>query len=264
MDVHFECTQCGNCCRDLKLPLTVVEAINWLTDGYSVQIICEALPWLKEPPADDRKAAHRWQRSFAATSGSMPSRVVVILAANFAGSCPNLMADMRCGIYERRPLVCRVYPAEINPFLQLDVARKACPPEAWGVEHPLLLRDGRVVDARVRESIRQSRDTDRRNVEIKRRLCMALNLNSTALADEGFVVHSPDRAGLLTQLARAVEKPDVETVDTQWRFISNRAETVDSLAVQGALVSIARANDKSPYEYLGFHPPSIGAANPRL
>ncbi len=264
MDVHFDCTRCGNCCRDLKLPLTVLEAMDWLTNGHSVQIICEALPWLKEPPADDRKAAHRRQRSFAAMSGSMPSRVVVILAANFVGSCPNLMADMRCGIYERRPLVCRVYPAEINPFIQLDAARKACPPEAWSIEHPLLLRDGRVVDARVREDIRQSRDTDRRDVEIKRRLCIALNLYSAARAEEGFVVHSPDRAVLLTHLARAVEEPDIETVDTQWRFISNRAETVDSLAVQGALVSIAGANDQSGYEYLGFLPPSFGAANPQL
>ena len=42
MDVHFDCTQCGNCCRDLKLPLTVLEAMDWLTDGHSVQIICEA------------------------------------------------------------------------------------------------------------------------------------------------------------------------------------------------------------------------------
>jgi hypothetical protein len=50
-------------------------------------------------PADDQKAAHRKRRSFAALSGSMPTRVVVILAANLAGACPNLMADMRCGIY---------------------------------------------------------------------------------------------------------------------------------------------------------------------
>jgi len=230
--------------------------MDWLTAGHSVQLICEATPWLEEPPADDRKAAHRRRRSFAAVSGSMPARVVVILAANFAGSCPNLMTDMRCGIYERRPLVCRVYPAEINPFIKLDAARKSCPTEAWSVEHPLLLRDGHVADARVRANIRQSRDTDRRNVAIKRRLCMALNLNSAALADEGFVVHSPDRGVLLTELARAAEDGDTETADADWCFISNRAETVASLAVHGALASLAGTSGKPPFEYLGFHPPS--------
>ena len=256
MDVHFGCTQCGNCCRGLKLPLTVLEAVDWLKDGHSVQLICEAVPWPGEPPADDRKAAHRRRRSFAVTSGSMPSRVVVILAANFAGSCPNLMTDMRCGIYERRPLVCRVYPAEINPFIQLDPTRKACPTEAWNAEHPLLLRDGRIVDARVRENIRQSRKTDGREVEIKRCLCAAMNLNAAALAEEGFVVHSPDRAVLLKELARAMQRTDAVNADTQWCFVSNRAETVAALAALGAVAALAGARGISSCEYLGFHPPS--------
>jgi len=255
MDIHFDCTRCGKCCHDLKLPLTVLEAVAWLEDGHLVQLICEAIPWLGEPPAGDQKAAHRRRRSFAAASGSMPSRVVVILAANFSGSCPNLLTDMRCGIYERRPLVCRVYPAEINPFIRLDPARKACPTEAWDAQHPLLLRDGRVVDARVRENIRQSRDTDAREVEIKRRLCMALNLNAAALADEGFVVHSPDRAVLLAELARAMEQTDAISADAQWCFVSNRAETVAALAALGAVAAFAGARGLSPAEYLGFHPP---------
>jgi Fe-S-cluster containining protein len=110
--------------------LTAAEAVEWLTDGHQVQLICDASPWPEEPPADDHNAAHRRRRSFAVMSGSMPARVVVILVANLAGACPNLMADMRCGIYERRPLVCRIYPAEINPFVQLEPQKKACPPEA--------------------------------------------------------------------------------------------------------------------------------------
>lgn len=260
MDIHFDCTRCGNCCRDLKLPLTVLEAVDWLKDGHAVQLICDATPWPGEPPADDLKAAHRRRRSFAVASGSMPSRVVVILAANFAGPCPNLMTDMRCGIYERRPLVCRVYPAEINPFIQLDPTRKACPTEAWGREHPLLLRDGRVVDARVRENIRRSRETDRREVEIKRRLCLALNLSAAALADEGFVVHSPDRAVLLTELTRVMEQTDAVSADAQWCFVSNRAESVAALAALGAVASLAGARGVSTFEYLGFHPPEPAIA----
>src|SRR5450631_1131003 len=69
MDLHFKCTQCGKCCRDIKLPLTVSEAMDWLRCGHPVQVICEALPWLEEPPADDLKAAHRRRRSFATMAG---------------------------------------------------------------------------------------------------------------------------------------------------------------------------------------------------
>ena len=47
-------------------------------------------------------------------SGSLPTRVVVILTGAYEGPCPNLQPDMRCGIYEQRPLVCRIYPAEIK------------------------------------------------------------------------------------------------------------------------------------------------------
>jgi Fe-S-cluster containining protein len=260
MDLHYNCTQCGKCCRDIKLPLTVLEAMDWLRSGHPVQIICEALPWPEEPPADDRKAAHRRRRSFATMSGSMPTRVVSILAANLTGPCPNLQADMRCGIYERRPLVCRIYPAEINPFVQLDPAKKACPPEAWTVDHPLIQRDGRVVDDRVRQDIQQSRDTDAREVGIKRRLCAALELNAAALADEGFVVYSPDGAALLTELARAVDHPDGETIETQWRFISNRAETIDSLALRGAIGSHVRERDNGSFEYFAMRPASTSAA----
>jgi Fe-S-cluster containining protein len=242
------------------LPLTVLEALDWLRTGRSVQIICEALPWVEEPPADDLKAAHRRRRSFATLSGSMPARVMVILAANLEGPCPNLQADLRCGIYESRPLVCRIYPAEINPFLRLDPANKACPPEAWTADHPLIQRDGRVVDDRVREDIQQSRDTDARDVDIKRRLCAALQLNSTSVADEGFVVYSPNGAALLTELARAVDDPDSGTIETQWRFISNRTETIASLAMRGAVGSHVRERDNGSFEYLGFRPSSASAA----
>ena len=196
MSLNFECTQCGRCCRDLKLPLTVTEALDWLRDGHDVQLLCDAVPWPVEPDPEDLKAAHRRRRSFATMSGLLPARVVVILAANLAGACPNLQADFRCGIYQRRPLVCRIYPAEINPLVRLDPANKACPPEAWASDRPLLQREGRVVDAVVRRDIQQSRDTDAVTTEVKRRLCSALHVEYAALVDEGFVVYSPERSVL--------------------------------------------------------------------
>ncbi|MEA3197621.1 MAG: hypothetical protein QOF32_1673, partial [Gammaproteobacteria bacterium] len=245
-------TQCGKCCRNLKLPLTVSEAIDWLTAGREVQLICEAVPWPNEPPADDQKAAYRRRRSFATMSGSTPTRVVVILAANLAGACPNLQADMRCGIYERRPLVCRIYPVEVNPFAQLEPAKKACPPEAWTADRPLLQRDGRALDELVRRNIQRWRDTDVHDVEIKARLCAALDLNCAAVADEGFVVHSPDGAAFLAALTQAVHPNDSATDHGDWRFVSHRSETIDSLEAGGAVVLPAREGERMPYEYIGF------------
>jgi Fe-S-cluster containining protein len=261
MDLNFECTQCGKCCRNLKLPLTVPEAQAWLKDGHDVQLICDAVPWPQEPEPEDHKAAHRGRRSFAAMSGSMPTRVVAVLAANLAGACPNLQADLRCGIYERRPLVCRIYPAEINPFVKLNPAQKACPPEAWTVDHPLLQRDGRLVDGLVRRNIELSRDTDARNAEVKRRLCTVLRLECAALADEGFVVYSPERGLLLAALDRAVSDRDVADRDAEraaasWRFVSNRSETIDSLSARGAVSVLASAGGHPSFEYIGFRPPS--------
>ena len=132
MDIHFSCTQCGKCCRDTKIPLTVAEAINWLKRGDEVQLLCEASPWLGALDSDPR-AAHFKRRSFAVMSGSMPTRVVVMLVANVVGACPNLLADRRCGIYEDRPLVCRIYVRQksMYPFIALKRENKACPPEAW-------------------------------------------------------------------------------------------------------------------------------------
>lgn len=260
--MNFECTQCGKCCRGLKLPLTVAEALDWLREGHEVQLLCDAVPWAVEPDPSDLKAAHRRRRSFAAMSGSLPTRVVAILAANLAGVCPNLQADNRCGIYERRPLVCRIYPAEINPFVQLDPAGKLCPPEAWASDRPLLQRDGRVVDAVVRQDIQVSRDTDAQNTDIKRRLCAALQIDCAALVDEGFVLYSPDRAVLLSALVRAIDGHDPQP-EASWRFVSNQSGTIDALTQRGALGAVVGAGVNASFEYLGFLAPSAAATPDR-
>ncbi len=97
MDVHFKCTQCGKCCRDSRVPLTVAEAISWLNRGHPVQLICEASPWPEGLADEDPKAAHFKRRSFAVMSGTMPTRVVVILALRITPAraqtcCPTCVA----------------------------------------------------------------------------------------------------------------------------------------------------------------------------
>lgn len=258
MSLNFECTQCGKCCRDLKLPLTVPETLAWLRDGHDVQLLCDAAPAALESDPADLQAAHRHRRSFPAMSGSVPTQVVAILAANLAGACPNLQADHRCGIYERRPLVCRIYPAEINPFVRLEPANKLCPPEAWAAERPLLQLAGRVVDPVVRQDIQSSRDADAAATDIKRRLCAALHMDCAAVVDEGFVVYSPERLRLLAALERAIDGDDPEP-DACWRFVSNRPGSIEALTQRGALGSVVGAGVNASFQYIGFLPEPVAA-----
>ncbi len=201
-NTDFGCTQCGKCCRDTKVPLTVAEAMQWLSRGDEVQLLCEASLWPEALDGEPR-AAHFKRRSFPVMSGSMPARVVVMLVANVVGACPNLLSDLRCGIYADRPLVCRIYPAEINPLVALMPQNKACPPEAWAEDQPVLLQGGVLRDETIRRDIELSRAADALDADLKYRLCLGLNLAHTALVHEAVLVYSPAANTLLSALAAA-------------------------------------------------------------
>jgi Fe-S-cluster containining protein len=250
VDLNFSCTQCGKCCHKTKVSLTVQESLDWLQDGHPVQVICEASLWPPPLAPEDPKHAHFKRRSFAATSGSIGMRVIAILAADVPGACPHLLPDMRCGIYERRPLVCRIYPVEINPFVELKVENKACPAEAWAPEFPLLQRDGRVVSEVIRQDIQRSRDTDARDVGVKSALCAVLRVAETALTREGLLVYSPSAGELRHALAFAVENAGAEAPDTAWRFVTDRPETLERLATAGADAVLARDLGAGAPQYL--------------
>ncbi len=252
MDIHFDCTMCGKCCHDLKLPLGVDEAIAWLRRGNDIQILCEAVPWPEEPAADNLVAQHKRRRSFPALSGDLPTRVVVILAGAFEGACPNLQADLRCGIYQDRPRVCRIYPAEINPFIQLAPEQKGCPPEAWSASHPVFIKGGRLVRAETLALVEESRAIDAADAMVKAAACALLDIDTAALANEGFVVHSRphEQALLALEQARGQSTSDDRLQD--WRFVSNRHETVATLGSVGAVGSLVSGMDTPGFAYLGF------------
>lgn len=257
--LHFSCTMCGKCCHDLRLPLSVDEAIGWLGNGGEVECFCEAIPWPLEPAADDLPARHKRRRSFAARSGKLPVRVIVNLVASYEGACPFLQADLRCGVYETRPRVCRIYPAEVNPFVELDPARKACPPEAWSPENRVLARGGVIVDAQIAALAAQSREADAQDASVKAALCASLGISTAALSNEGFAIHSPDRDALYRAL-RAARESGLREADLhdepdamQWSFASNRAPTRTVLEEIGANVTPLRNNATNACRYLGFH-----------
>ena len=256
MNVHFECTQCGRCCHNLKLPLSVAEAIAWLEDGHAVEVLCEAAPQDREPDATDALGWHRRSRSFAACSGVLPVRISVVLAATFDGACPHLQADQRCGNYERRPLVCRIYPAEVRPGMVLQPTHKACPPEAWTAERPILLHQGHVADADLRTMIQRSRDDSVQDVATKARACAALGLSCAGLADEGWAIHAPAAATLLRELRLASQAGAPIAPAGSWQVWSNRRSTVAELVRAGAASEFADPAIHRSWAYRGLHPAS--------
>jgi len=249
-DITFACTMCGRCCYKHNLPLTVEEAISWLEEDGKVHVYCEADIWSGEPPTEDLRAAHRKRRSFAASSGSSRVRVTALLVAIASGGCKNLGADSLCRIYERRPLVCRIYPAEVSPFIQLDINRKACPPEAWA-GGATLMSHGRIVDTDMQRLVEKSRQIDQEDAPKKARLCRYLSIDVAALAGEGFVSYDFDRKTLLDAL-RSVQRAELESVpqDRGWRLYSPSLSGCESLRAKGVDVAAKRPAD--PYSFISF------------
>jgi Fe-S-cluster containining protein len=231
--IDFECTQCGTCCHGLRLPLTITEAIAWLARGGNVELLCEAIPWQSEPEPDQLVAAHKRRRSFPAASGALPVRVIVVLAARFEDACPNLQDDQRCGIYHERPLVCRIYPAEINPFIALQPAHKVCPPEAWMKPLPML-REGRIVDAQIWADVSKSRASDEREAPLKARLCTMLGIDIAEFSTIGFAVHHPDQQALLEALRTVAATPSAEIVAAAAPVAAHVGGNTVNAAVTGA------------------------------
>ncbi|MEI6000432.1 YkgJ family cysteine cluster protein [Paraburkholderia bengalensis] len=251
--IRFSCTQCGKCCHNLRLPLSLSETAGWLNRGGNVQIFCEAIPWPQEPAAGNLQARHKRDRSFAAVSGDLPIRVVVSVVASFDGPCPHLLPNMRCGAYDVRPLVCRIYPAEVNPFIELAPTSKACPPEAWAVDQPVFWAAGKAVDLVTVRASEQLRTIDFHEAPIRARLCSLLGIANAALANEGFVIHSVKREALLAALSR-INMDAVSDLDrSDWEFVTSKASTRETLLEIGArVVDRDAVSPTGSMEYLAF------------
>lgn len=249
MNIHFNCTQCTKCCQHTKIPVTVAESIDWLNDGNQIQVLCEASPWM---PAEELKAAYLMQRSFAARSGTLPIRVTVTLIAKVAGNCPNLLPDTRCRIYERRPLVCRIYPAEINPFTQLDPHKKGCPPEAWSSNYPVLQRSDGTTVAPVHEDIQRFRSTNTSDIPAKQKLCAALNLTTAAVSQEAFFIYSLPMTDIQQALSALKTETPTDSAKMQWQLITDRDQTLARLNEACAMAAHPRDVPAGPYEFIGL------------
>ncbi len=206
----------------------------WAKRGGLVQIMCHAAP-----DADDtgETVEYKRKRRFIAKSGDLLIRVQVILVARFEGACPNLQQDMRCGIYDQRPNVCRIYPAEIMPGIVVNPASRLCPPEAWNDGQPVFLTDdSQVVDTVTRAAIAATRAAGLVDLKAHQSLVAALGIDVAALENEGFTVWKIDRARLIAALDDSVVAGANDNTDavSQWRFMTLRSETAKLIAAAGA------------------------------
>ena len=233
MNTQFSCVGCGKCCSDHHVPLTLTEARQWAADGGSVIVLAEA--FLEDGygvSAEQRRHAER--RSQQVPSGNAQVYVAITFAAFNVGRCRNLDAENLCRIYDRRPLVCRIYPMEINPHIPLRPDAKDCPVESWQ-QGPDLIVGGNVVDTQLLALIEQSRQADRDEIAAKQAICQLLGIRTTALKGNGFAAYLPDMqafAAAVQQISEADALPE----PTTWSFHVSGAEVAQTLQRAGAHV----------------------------
>jgi hypothetical protein len=217
----------------------LAEAAQWAADGGSVIVLTEA--FLADGygvPAE--QLTHASRRSHPVNSGTAQAMVAITFAAYNAGRCRNLDAENLCRIYERRPLVCRIYPMEINPHIPLRPDAKDCPPESWE-QGPDLIVGGRLVDHHLMALIEASRQADRDDVARKQAICMALGINITALKGNGFVAYLPDMNAFAAAVERFINGDLPSVADDGWRFrVAGQAAT-QALAQAGAQLETAES-----------------------
>lgn len=234
-DTRFTCTSCGKCCSDHHVPLTLSESKQWAADGGTVIVLVEAFLENGYGVAA-AQLEHARRRSVLVSCGETRAYLAITFAAYNSGPCRNLDADNKCGIYERRPLVCRIYPMEINPHIPLRPTAKDCPPNAWE-EGPDLIVGHQLVDVELSALIHQSRQADREDIRAKEAICTLLGIRTTALKGDGFATYLPDMQAF-SDAARAVCDQAAEVQPAQdWGFQLSSLESVQTLQHEGATLA---------------------------
>lgn len=234
MNTTFSCVGCGKCCTDHHVPLTLKEARMWAADGGQVIVLVEG--FLSNGlglPLQQREHAER--RSVRVRSGASEAYVAITFAAYNVGACRNLDEDNLCRIYERRPLVCRIYPMEINPHIPLNTAVKECPPEAWE-QGPDLIVGGELADQELLTLIQRSRQADRDEVQTKDVICGLLGIRTAALKGDGFTAYLPQMdafASIVDQVA--AQQPQAPGGD--WLFHVSGDDIAGQVLAAGAEVA---------------------------
>jgi Fe-S-cluster containining protein len=206
----------------------------WAGDGGQVIVLVEAfLGNGLGLPAHQKEHAER--RSVVVRSGVADAHVAITFAAYNVGPCRNLDEDKLCRIYERRPLVCRIYPMEINPHIALNPVVKECPPESWQ-QGPHLIVGGELVDRELIDLIQRSRQADRDDIRIKNAICGQLGIRTTALKGDGFTAYLPDMTAFALVLDQVAAQPPA-AADSEWLFHVSGDDIAGQVIAAGAQVA---------------------------
>jgi Fe-S-cluster containining protein len=101
---RFRCTECGDCCRRHRVPLTAKDLAR--LGGATGEPLASLVDWLA--PADVDMTGE--PESFVVLR---EGRRLPVLA--FRGdACRFLDAANRCGVYDARPACCRTFPLELD------------------------------------------------------------------------------------------------------------------------------------------------------
>nr|WP_232105815.1 YkgJ family cysteine cluster protein [Pseudomonas parafulva] len=240
--LRFACTGCGKCCSGHHVPLTLVESQRWARDGGQVIVLIEAFV-VDGPGMPPEQREHVLLRSHAVPSADGQIRVSVTFAAFNPGRCRYLADNDLCAIYDQRPLVCRIYPVEINPHIPLRPEGKDCPPEAWQ-QGPDLIHGTQLVDAQLQALVQASRQADREDIAAKVAVCHALGMTTSALKGNGFTAYLPDMQAFVTAL---VDQP--QDIWGSWVLHVEDAALQVQLQAHGVQVT-----DQPPvyYAFIGF------------
>lgn len=238
--IRFSCNGCGVCCKGRLIPLTLQECREWLGRGHDVAVLVEAFDefhW----PAEPAKFSHNSKRSVLVNSGRHRINVIPIFAANALSQCPNLDTQNMCGIYDQRPLVCRIYPSEISPFIDLDPVNKVCPPEVW--EAGDIIFSDRVTEPVMAEQIEASRSADRADAQAKVAICESMGMTVAAWKENAFAVYLPSKV----ELAEAIQRLDSNSLPANpvsWRVRIEDDELNEAVSARGVLIDV---NDSPAY-----------------
>ncbi|MFV3403680.1 MULTISPECIES: YkgJ family cysteine cluster protein [Pseudomonas] len=244
--IHFSCTGCGRCCTGHHVPLTLAETHRWAASGGQVVVLIEG--FISDGPGMPlEQREHVLRRSHPVRCGDGELQVSVTFAAFNPGRCRNLDDDDRCTIYAQRPLVCRIYPAEINPHLPLRPENKDCPSEAWQ-QGPALILGGQLQDAGLIALIEASRRADREDIASKVAICQALGMTTSALKGNGFTAWLPDMGALLSALETQTQPVDNAT-QSQWQVHMTDEALAASLHLHGVQTT---AEAPVYYAFIGF------------
>jgi len=241
--LRYSCIGCGICCKGRLVPLTLAETEQWLARGHHVAIILEAFNELTWPTTSSHYV-HNAARSVAVNEADNSIRVIAVFVGNALEQCPNLRPDNLCGIYEERPLVCRIYPMEINPFIEVDPKNKICPPESWG-SGEILCTDG-VANPELQALVNLSREADIIDASIKVAICAQLGIKVASWKENGFAIYFPERLEMMD----AIRESNNIVIDHWAKGWKVRVD--DQLLRQLLLEGNVPLSDCEPADYI-FH-----------